>query len=120
MQENKDTIYRGQGHEKQVEKLENPLANKESEYEVGQHPNSLKALKKHQFPKGVSGNPMGKPTSLSELKKSLMRYADKEITNYRDDVLGTNKELVLERIWKDAREGDMKKIQLLAVLGCLD
>ena len=46
--------------------------------------------------------------------------ADEEVTNYRDEVLGTRKQIVLQRIWKDAQDGDMKKIQLLAWLGCLD
>ena len=119
-QETNQTIYRGQTHEEQEEILENPLANNEIGYKSGKHPNSQKALKKHQFPKGVSGNPLGKPTTLSALKKSLNNIADEEVMNYRDEVLGTRKEVVIKRIWKDAQDGDWKKIQLLAILGCLD
>ena len=32
----------------------------------------------------------------------------------------TNKDIVLETIWSKARLGDMKYIQFLAYLGCLD
>tara|TARA_Y100001963_G_C6684318_1_gene401431 strand:+ start:172 stop:534 length:363 start_codon:yes stop_codon:yes gene_type:complete len=120
MQENEKTIYRGDTNEEQEEILKNPLANSESEYEVGKHPNSIKAIAKHQFKKGTSGNPLGKPTTLSTLKKSLDSIAEQEVTNYHDEVLGTRKEIVIKRIWTDAQNGDWKKIQLLAVLGCLD
>ena len=45
---------------------------------------------------------------------------DEIVTDWRKEELGTRRELVLERIWRDAQDGDMKKIQLLAWLGCLD
>tara|TARA_Y100000593_G_C4111862_1_gene238338 strand:- start:146 stop:511 length:366 start_codon:yes stop_codon:yes gene_type:complete len=120
MQETKDTIYGADTSEKQVEKSENSTNNSDVEYEWGKHPNSQKAIKKHQFPKGMSGNIMGRKPNFTNLKNQLLSLAEDEITNYRDEVMGTNKELVLKRIWRDARDGDMKKIQLLAWLGCLD
>ena len=120
MQETKDTIYGADTTDKQVEKSENSTNNSEVEYDWGKHPNSQKAIKKHQFQKGMSGNVMGRKPNFTNLKKELSNLADIEITNYHDEVIGTNKSLVLQRIWKDARDGDMKKIQLLAWLGCLD
>ena len=41
----------------------------ENEYERGFHPNSLKNLK--PFPKGVSGNPLGKPHKHTKLAEAL-------------------------------------------------
>ena len=32
----------------------------------------------------------------------------------------TNRDIVLERIWSEARAGNIKYVQLLAYLGCLD
>ena len=118
--EDKDTIYNVQSVQEQEKKEKNIADNKEEEYEWGKHPNTLKTLKKNQFPKGVSGNVMGRPLNLSALKKSLQKRADEEVYNYRDELQGTRKELVIERIWRDAQNGDWKKIQLLCVLGCLD
>ena len=54
------------------------------------------------------------------LKKELIELGKEETFNYHDESLGTRKEQVLKRIWTDAISGDMKKIQLLAWLGCLD
>ena len=119
-QETNQTIYKGQTNEEQVKKDENSTNNKEVEHDWGKHPNSVKALKKHQFPKGMSGNVLGRKPNYQNLKEELSKLANDEVTNYRDEVMGTNKDLVLKRIWRDARDGDMKKIQLLAWLGCLD
>ena len=120
MQDTKDTIYRGLTNEDATKKDEISTNNREVEHEWGKHPNSQKALKKYQFPKGVSGNIMGRKPNFESLKEELSKLANEEVTNYRDEVLGTRKQIVLERIWKDAQDGDMKKIQLLAWLGCLD
>jgi hypothetical protein len=120
MQDNNSTIYKGQTPSDLEKKDENSPNNKEVEHDWGKHPNSQKALKKYQFPKGVSGNIMGRKPNFESLKEELSKLADEEVTNYRDEVLGTRKQIVLERIWKDAQDGDMKKIQLLAWLGCLD
>ena len=120
MEETKDTIYGSDTNEKQVEKSEDSTSNSEVKYDWGKHPNSQKAVKKHQFKKGQVANPLGRKPQFEKLKQNLIDLADEEITNYRDEVLGTYKELVLHRIWRDAKDGDMKKIQLLAWLGCLD
>ena len=100
-------------------KDETSLINKDDEFEHGKHPNSIKALKKHQFPKGLSGNPMGRKPQFENLKKDLKKLGYEETFNYHQESQGTRKEQVLKRIWKDAMCGDMKKIQLLAWLGCL-
>ena len=102
------------------EKDENTTNNREDEYEWGKHPNSVKALKKHQYKKGVSGNIMGRKPTFDLVSKQLKKLADEEVLNWSgSEVLGTRKEMVLKRIWDDAIKGDMKKIQLLAWLGCL-
>jgi hypothetical protein len=99
---------------------------KESEYSRGEHPNSLKNLK--PFPKGVSGNPLGKPYKYTKLAESLSKLGTKKIieekwngSKYeRIKTDKTNRDVVLERIWSEARVGNIKYVQLLAYLGCLD
>ena len=110
---------------KPTEKDETPLINNEDEieeeFEWGKHPNSLKAIKKHQFKVGKSGNPLGRKPSFDALAKRLKAMGEVEVTDWRgEEILGTKKELVLNRIWKDAMSGDYKKIKLLCWLGCLD
>ena len=95
-----------------------PLNNNEDEYEHGKHPNSLKNLK--PYTKGVSGNLGGRRPSYTKLKEELSRLGDEITTDYHDKPQGTRRQQVLQRIWKDAIGGDMKKIQLLARLGCLE
>ena len=98
----------------------------ENAYERGFHPNSLKNLK--PFPKGLSGNPLGKPHKYTKLAESLSKLGSKKVniekwngTKYeRIETDKTNKDIVLETIWSKARVGDMKYVQLLAYLGCLD
>ena len=116
----KDTIYTPHTPSEQEKKDENSPNNKEDEFEWGKHPNSLKALQKHQYPKGVSGNIMGRKPNFASLGKALNDLAEEQVTNWRDEPVGTHREMVLKRIWDDAIKGDMKKIQLLAWLGCLD
>ena len=99
---------------------------KESEYTRGEHPNSLKNLK--PFPKGVSGNPLGRPHKYHKLADALLALADNKVTKQEWDGHGyvtietgvTWREDVLKTIWSHARRGDIKFIQLLAYLGCLD
>tara|TARA_Y100000593_G_scaffold91856_1_gene181766 strand:+ start:4103 stop:4438 length:336 start_codon:yes stop_codon:yes gene_type:complete len=102
--------------------------------ERGKHPNSLKAIEPHQFKKGESGNVGGRPKKYYNLSKSLEKIRDKVITiqkssvdimleedrTYVDIELGTNKDLVVSKIWELARGGNEKMILLLAELGLLD
>ena len=90
----------------------------EEKAEHGKHPNSLKNLT--PYPKGVSGNLGGRRPSYTKLKEELSRLGDEITTDYYDEPQGTRRQQVLQRIWKDAIGGDMKKIQLLAWLGCLE
>ena len=98
-------------------KDENITNNREEEYEHGKHPNSLKNLK--PYTKGISGNLGGRRPSYTKLKAELSRLGDEITNDYYDKPQGTRRQQVLLRIWEDAVKGDMKKIQLLAWLGCL-
>ena len=99
---------------------ETSLINKEEEFEQGKHPNSLKALKKYHYPKGVSGNPLGRKPNLEAFGRQCKKLAEVETRDWNKKNLGSLKGQVIKRIWMDAVKGDMKKIQLLAWLGCLD
>ena len=91
----------------------------DSEYTRGEHPNSLKNLK--PFPKGVSGNPLGKPHKFQKLTERLNKIGDEQALDFMDRPKGyTKSEGVLKKIWEKANKGDIKFIQLLAYLGCLD
>ena len=121
MKKNNDTpIYSTHEDTNTEQKDENITKSKEVEHDWGKHPNSIKALKKHQYPKGVSGNIMGRKPTFESLGKALKEIGEQETFNYNEDSLGSRRQQVLERIWYDAIRGDMKKIQLLAWLGCLD
>ena len=97
-----------------------PLVLSDDDYAHGKHPNSLNAIKKHQFPKGLSGNPSGYKPTYANLKKELIELGELETFNYRDESLGKKRQQVLDRIWTDAIRGDMKKIQLLIWLGVFE
>ena len=98
---------------------DNIIGNNETEYNRGEHPNSLANLK--PFPKGVSGNPLGRPHEYQKLADTLNKIGDKEVVDYKGMPEGiTYRESVLKRIWSKANHGDIKFIQLLAYLGCLD
>ena len=86
-------------------------------YSRGEHPSSQANLK--PFPKGLSGNPLGRPHKFVKLAEALKEYSEKHV---KLSIYGnsTYREEVLERIWYKAKEGDMQCIQLLATLGCLD
>tara|TARA_B100001971_G_C17669665_1_gene276900 strand:- start:6 stop:347 length:342 start_codon:yes stop_codon:yes gene_type:complete len=91
------------------------------EFSRGEHPNSLKAISKHQFQKGISGNVFGRKPNYTKLGEALSKLGDEETFDYGDKSQGTRREQLLKKIWSDAiRYGDWKKIQLLAWLGCLD
>ena len=115
------------------DKDENFPAKREDEW--GKHPNSLKALKEHQFKAGSSGNPTGAKPSYKKLKKILQEIGEEQVSVVvppdvgSDDYLfdkitrkdiGTRKEVVLRKIWDDAQDGDMQKIQLLIYLNIFD
>ena len=99
---------------------ETSLINKEEEFEQGKHPNSLKALKKYHYPKGVSGNPLGRKPNLEAFGRQCKKLAEVETRDWNKKNLGSLKGQVIKRIWMDAEAGDMKKILLLAQLGCLN
>ena len=93
----------------------------EVEFERGHHPNSLKAIKKHQFQKGISGNVFGRKPNYAKLGEALKKLGDEETFDYHNESMGSRREQLLKKIWKDAiLYGDWKKIQLLAWLGCLE
>ena len=60
--------------------------NNENSFERGKHPNSIKNLK--PFPKGISGNPMGKPHKYKKLADALAQIGDEEIIDYNGDSKG--------------------------------
>mgnify|MGYP001067313950 CR=1 FL=1 len=94
------------------------LDNTEVEYEHGKHPNSQKNLQKWE--KGETGNPLGRPFKYSNIKKELVALG-KEITHdYRENPLGTRKEVVLKKIWACAMRGDIQYVKILIYLGAFD
>ena len=90
--------------------------NKET-YKRGQNPNSLANLK--PYPKGVSGNPDGRPKKYVKLAKALDKVGQK--TTSWNEPNQTFKEAVLDKIWRQAfMYGSVPHIKMLAELGCLD
>jgi len=106
---------------KQVEKDKNSPDNSDADSDWGKHPNSIKALEQYQFRKGECGNPLGSRPTYKNLKKELKKLGEEETYDWLEEKnLGTRKSQVLKRIWTDAIKGDIKKIQLLIYLKCLD
>ena len=99
----------------------NKEMDEEPEYTQGMHPNSLKALKKHYFPKGISGNVMGKPMRYDAMARALNEIGD-EIAEkwYGKDENKTKRRVVLDKCWDRAMRGEIAFIKMLAFLGCLD
>ena len=91
----------------------------ESKYGRGEHPNSLRNLR--PFPKGVSGNQLGRPFKYQNFSRVLNKYGDEQVLDFYDEPKGfTVREGALKKIWEKANNGDIKFIHLLAYLGCLD
>ena len=94
--------------------------------EHGKHPNSLANLKLYK--KGESGNPGGRTTKYQKLGEALKpigkehRKEDQWDGNDWQKVPKKHsyKQEVLYGIWDKAIKGDIKCIELLARLGCLD
>jgi hypothetical protein len=107
------------------EQEESPLT-AEKIHEHGKHPNSLANLKRYE--KGVSGNPGGRTTKYQKLGEALKpigkehRKEDQWDGNDWQKVSKKHsyKQEVLYGIWDKAIKGDIKCIELLARLGCLD
>ena len=91
-------------------------------HEHGKHPNSLANLK--PFEKGISGNPAGRASKFVQFKKALDRWGNEEIPydfwDMPPDEATTMKEQVLYKIWDRARHGNLRCMEILAQLGCLD
>ena len=91
-------------------------------HEHGKHPNSLANLK--PFEKGISGNPAGRSSKFVQFKKALDRWGSEEIPydfwDMPPDEATTMKEQVLYKIWDRARHGNLRCMEILAQLGCLD
>ena len=91
-------------------------------YSRGKNPNSLDAIKPHQYQKGESGNIGGRNKQYHNLSIALKKVGGEELMNFSYEGGGTEtrRERVLRKIWKQAENGDLKFIQLLASMGCLD
>ena len=87
-------------------------------YNRGKHPNSISNL--NSYPKGVSGNPNGRPSKIEKLRRSLNKIGDAETFDHNKKSKGTRRRQVLQRIWNEALIGNFKYIQLLGTIGCLD
>ena len=113
---------------KQVKMEDMSTGIKDEVHEWGKHPNSQANLK--PWPKGVSGNPLGRPHKFNRFTKALnevgMTY--KEIRRYDfesgefyiETTDKTRKEEDLDSIWDYAREGEIQFINILVHLGCLN
>ena len=62
----------------------NTETDEDVEYGRGEHPNSLKAISKHQFQKGISGNVFGRKPNYTKLGEALSKLGDEETFDYGD------------------------------------
>tara|TARA_B100001094_G_C17639961_1_gene534574 strand:- start:64 stop:438 length:375 start_codon:yes stop_codon:yes gene_type:complete len=84
------------------------------------HPNSIKAIEPYQFKKGQSGNTNGRPPKNMNLAKSLQRIGNEVEDDVFNDGNKTNRDRVLDEIWKLARLGDKDMMKLLVQVGGLE
>ena len=84
------------------------------------HPNSIKAIEPYQFKKGQSGNTNGRPPKNTNLAKSLQRIGNEVEDDVFNDGNKTNRDRVLDEIWKLARLGDKDMMKLLVQVGGLE
>ena len=84
------------------------------------HPNSIKAIEPYQFKKGQSGNTNGRPPKNTNLAKSLQRIGNEIEDDVFNDGNKTNRDRVLDEIWKLARLGDKDMMKLLVQVGGLE
>tara|TARA_Y100000589_G_C27135069_1_gene622186 strand:- start:750 stop:1493 length:744 start_codon:yes stop_codon:yes gene_type:complete len=84
----------------------------------GKHPNSKKNLK--PFPKGMSGNPSGKPKKIEQFKEYLDWWGNlSDYDNWGWDKY-TNRQIVIKGIWERASKGNKQDLDILLSLGLLD
>ena len=84
----------------------------------GQHPNSKANL--NPFPKGVSGNPSGKPKKLERTKEYLDWWGNLTETDNWSWEKYTNRQIVIKGIWERASRGNRQDIDILLSLGLLN
>ena len=84
----------------------------------GQHPNSKANL--NPFPKGVSGNPSGKPKKLERTKEYLDWWGNLTESDNWSWEKYTNRQIVIKGIWERASRGNRQDIDILLSLGLLD
>lgn len=84
------------------------------DYDVGYG----KPPKDHQWPKGKSGNPAGRPKGSRGLKTDLNRELDAQLTIAinGEPVKGTTQQLMLRTLARRAAHGDVRAIKLLTDL----
>ena len=98
--------------------MSDSIANNNDNRDV--HPNSLKAIQPHQFKKGESGNPNGRPLKNINLGKELSKIGYEISDDVFNDDKDTNRTIVMRKIWSSAKFGDKDMIKLLVAVGGLE
>ena len=105
------------------QKGDNTNANTEGSEIQKIHPNSLANL--NPYPKGVSGNPSGRPKrsrdAVERLKEIGKERAIDDWFEWKELTKGlSNSEKALRSLWKKAIDGNIQSIKLLMDYGCID